>query len=99
MKTTKRFSIELRHREVSILVAGSTLYFRDSEPDTVDAPTFCPTCGSRWITLAARPEGDVPATVHRIQQALQQSGLHVQVTAAGRLQICQTSFEEIKEQF
>ncbi len=51
------------------------------------------------ITVAARADGDVPASVDRIRHALQQSGLHMQVSPAGQLRICQRSFEELKENF
>jgi hypothetical protein len=97
MKRMKRLTIEFRHREVTITLEGSTLHVQDSEPGAADALTVCPICGSFWITIAALAEGDIPTSVDRIHQVLQQSGLHVQVSAAGRLQICQKSFEEIKE--
>jgi len=99
MKRTKRLSIEFRHREVTISVAGSALQVQECEPDAANIPTACPTCGSPWITIAARGDGDVPTSVDRIHHALQQSGLHVQVTPAGQFLICQRSFEELKEKF
>lgn len=95
----RRISIEYRHREVTIAVAGSVLRVQDSEPDAANAPTGCPTCGSCWITKVAPADGDGPASVDRVRRALQQSGLHVQVTPAGQLRICQRSFEELKEKF
>ena len=99
MKRTKRLSIEFQHREVTISVAGSTLHVQDSEPDAASASAACPTCGSPWITRVAPADGDGPPSVDRICRALQQSGLHVQVTPAGQLLICQRSFEELKEKF
>ena len=99
MKMKRRISIEYRHREVTITVEGSTLHVQDSEPDAENAPTGCPTCGSSWITRVAPADGDGPASVDRICRALQQSGLHVQVTPTGQLRICQKSFEELKEEF
>jgi hypothetical protein len=99
MKKTKRLSIEFRHREVTITVEGSTLHVQDSEPDAANASAACPTCGSPWITIAARADGDAPTSVDRIHHALQQSGLHVQVSPAGQLRICQRSFKELKEKF
>jgi hypothetical protein len=99
MKKTKRLSIEFRHREVTITVQGSTIHVQDSEPDAANASAACPTCGSPWINRVAPADGDAPAGVDRIRRALQQSGLHVQVTPAGQLRICQRSFEELKEKF
>ncbi|NYF79572.1 hypothetical protein [Granulicella arctica] len=99
MKKTKRLSIEHRHREVTITVEGSTLRVEDSQPNAANALATCPTCGSRWITRVAPADGDAPAGIDSIHRALQQSGLHVQVTPAGQLLICQRSFEELKEKF
>jgi len=97
MKRTKRLSIEFQHREVTITVTGLALHVRDSEPDTPKPPAVCPTCGGPWITIVAQMDGDAPANTDRIHRALQQSGLHLQVSPAGQLQICRRSFEEIKE--
>ena len=97
MKTTKRLSIEFRHREVTITVTGSALHVQDGKPDTSNPPTVCPTCWSPWITILSSVDGDATADTDRIHRALRQAGLHVQVTSAGKLNICQRSFEEIKE--
>ena len=97
MKITKRLSIEFQHREVTILVAGSTLQVQEHEPGAGKTPAVCPTCGSSWITIIARMDGEVAADTGRIHRALEQSGLHLQVAPAGQLQICRRSFEEIKE--
>ena len=99
MKRTKRLSIEFRHREVTITVAGSTLYVQDVNSGSADPPSACPACGSPWITAFTRTAGDVPAGVDQIHRALRQSGLHMQVSPAGQLRICQRSFEELKEKF
>ncbi len=97
MKVTKRLSIEFQHREVTISVAGATLHVQDSESDALHSPAFCPTCGGPWITILARMEGEAPANTDRIRHALQQSGLHLQVSPLGQLRICQRSFEQFKE--
>jgi len=99
MKITKRLSIEFQHREVTILVAGSTLQVQEHEPGAGKTPAVCPTCGSSWITIVARVDGDAPANTDRIHLALEQSGLHLQVSPIGQLRICQRSFEELKEKF
>ena len=99
MKKIKRLSIEFRHREVTISVAGSALQVQDGESDAVDLPTSCPTCGSPWIIVIARAAGDVSTSADLIHRMLLQTGLHVQAFPAGRLRICQKSFEELKEKF
>jgi hypothetical protein len=99
MKRTKRLSIEFSHREVVITVEGPVLFVPNREHVPVDDTAVCPMCGGRWITIVARVDGDVPADTDRIYHALQQSGLHLQVSSAGELRICHRSFEEMKETF
>jgi hypothetical protein len=99
MKRTKRISIEYRHREVTITVTGPSLHVQHSESDTPNPTMVCPTCGSPWVTIVARVDGDAPANTDRIHLALEQSGLHLQVSPIGQLRICQRSFEELKEKF
>ncbi len=96
MKKTKRISIEFRHREVTITVEGSTLHVQDGEPD---ATLVCPICLSAWVTIAPPAGAALPDGVDQIRRALEQSGLHVQVSPTGQLRICQRSFEELKEKF
>ena len=97
MKITKRLTIEFQHREVTLSVAGATLHVQESESDAMHAPAFCSTCGGPWIAIARGVEGETPAHIERIRDALHQSGLHLQVSPAGQLRICQRSFEAIKE--
>ena len=99
MKRTRRLSIEFRHREVTITVQGSTLNVRNVDSEAANAPAACPACGSPWFTMVASADGSVPVGVDQIHRALQQSGLHAQVTQAGQLHICQRSFEKLKEKF
>jgi hypothetical protein len=99
MKRTKRLSIQFQHREVTITVTGPAFHVQDSEPDTPNPPAVCPTCGSPWITIVARVDGDTAATTDRIHRALERFGLHLQVSPVGQLRICQRSFEELKEKF
>ena len=99
MKRTKRLSIEFWHREVVITVEGPVLFVPNSEPVRVDNAAVCPTCGGRWITIVARAAGDAPVQTEGVYHALQQSGLHLQVSSAGELRICNKSFEAIKETF
>jgi hypothetical protein len=97
MKIMKRLSIEFQHREVSLSIAGGTGHVQDGESDATHSPAYCPACGGPWIPVAARVEGEPAANTDRICHALQQSGLHLQVSPAGQLRICQRSLEEIKE--
>ena len=97
MKRTRRLSIEFRHLEVTITVQGSALQVQHVNSDTANVSTACLACGSPWFTMVAPADGGPPVGVDQIHRVLQQSGLHVQVTPTGELQICQRSFEELKE--
>jgi hypothetical protein len=97
MRRTKRLSIEFRHREVTVTVEGPVLYTPTSAPTPAHPSSACPTCGGQWITIIAQIVGDAPANTDTIYHALQQSGLHLQISPAGELKICQKSFEAIKE--
>jgi hypothetical protein len=44
-------------------------------------------------------EGETALNPDLVHSALEQSGLHLQISPAGQLRICQRSFEEIKEKF
>ena len=99
MKKIKRLSIEIIHRKITIADGGSTLHVQDGESDAMKPSTFCPTCGSPWITVIARAAGDVSTSAEHIHRMLLQTGLHVQAFPAGQLRICQKSFEELKEKF
>jgi hypothetical protein len=99
MKRTKRLSIEFRHREVVLTVAGSAVHVQNCEPDAAYPPSVCPTCGSAWIAIVAQMDGHIPANTDFIHHALEQSGLHLQVSRAGQLRICKRSFDQLKEKF
>lgn len=99
MKKMRRLSIEFRHSEVTITVDGSTLHVQDSEPDAANTASICSICNSPWITVFERTQESAPYGVDRILPALQQSGLHAQISLAGQLRICQRSFEKLKEIF
>jgi hypothetical protein len=100
MKRTRRLVIEFLHREVTITmpiaISEATGNSQEDEPEDENVPSVCPVCSSPWITVAALAGGDVSVKADRILDALQQSGLHAQVTAAGLLSICRKSFEEFQ---
>jgi len=99
MKKMRRLSIEFLHREVTVKVDGSTLHVQGSEPDAANTAAVCSLCNCPWITTSSRTQENAPFDVGPVLRALQQSGLHVQVSPAGQLQICQRSFEKLKEIF
>ena len=99
MKRTKRLSIDFSHRELAITIRGSTPSVQKSDSDAAETTTTCETCDCPWIDIAATADEDVLTSVDRIRYALQQVGLHMQISLAGQLQICQKSFEVFKEKF
>jgi hypothetical protein len=103
MRRMKRLSIEFLRREVSLTVEGSALHGATSQAGSQDAAegvaTVCPACGGAWMTALARAEGETPADLERVQQALGQLGLHFQLSQTGQIRICRRSYEEIKETF
>jgi hypothetical protein len=99
MNKIRRLSIEFQHREVTITVEGSTLDVQHCEPDAANTAAVCPSCNSPWISIVPRMAGNASVGPDRIHSLLQESGLHVQVSAAGQVRICKKSFEELKERF
>lgn len=99
MKRMRRLSIELRRREVTITVQGSTFHVQDADLDTVPPSPGCPACGSPWFTAVAPADRGFHSGIHQIHRVLQQSGLHAQVSPAGQLRICERSIEKLKEIF
>ncbi len=104
MKTVKRLSIYVQHREVTIMVEGSVAAMRQTPAAlrvryqaAEEATGFCHTCNSPWANVAAWIDGDPAASLDRIRCALEQIGLHLQVSPADQLQICQWSFQHFKE--
>ena len=99
MKTKKRLSINFSHREVALSINTSMLSVLNGEPEAADTVTTCHSCDCPWIDIAAAADRDIVAIVDHLRYAFQQVGLHLQISPAGQLQICQNSFQVLKEQF
>ena len=78
-------------------VQGSPAAVHVRSQATQDTTGLCHTCNSPWVNVAAWIDGDPAASVDRIRYALEQIGLHLQVSPADQLQICQRSFQHLKE--
>ena len=98
MKRTQRLSIEIQHREVTITVTGSTV----ERPDEVhqearSREAVCDVCGSPWTSVVVHGGDGAITSANSIHRALEQAGMHVQVSATGELTICRNSLEALKE--
>lgn len=107
MKRTRSVSIEIEHRKLTFSLTRTVPPETASGPGTegggaalgpISDPPVCPDCGAPWITITAQA-GEVGASgTNPIYRALQQRGLHLHVSPAGQLRICNRSFEEIRFQ-
>ncbi len=93
MKRTKRLSIEFWHREVAITVEGPSAY----QHTAGSTESACEICGSPWISVAIRGTEEALTRADNLHRALEQAGVHLQVSANGQLNICRKSLEDLKE--
>jgi len=97
MKRTQRLSIEIQHREVTITVSGSTVERQEEVPQEAGSTMVCDVCGSPWVSVVVHGGDGAITSANSIHRALEQAGMHVQVSATGELTICRNSLEALKE--
>jgi hypothetical protein len=98
MKRTQRLSIEIQHREVVIAVPAPGVDRSEGAQAEVGSHVgTCGVCGSPWITVALHGSEAAPSSASSIYRALEQAGIHLQVSATGELNICRKSLEDLKE--
>ena len=100
MKRTRRVSIEIEHREISIFLTLSES--RADAPTAVPAdsgpiPAACPVCGAPWVFVTPKEGGSQSAPLEQVSSVLQQLGLHPPLFAGGMFLICRQSFDQLKE--
>ncbi len=81
MTKTRRVSVEIRHREVTMTMEGSALHSAKSQPDR---GTVCPACGHPGMTILAQTERDLPDDTELAQRALQPCNVHLQHAAGDK---------------
>lgn len=100
MKRTRRVSLEIEHREISIF-----LRVRESNatgqptvpPDSAPIPANCPMCGAPWVFVtpkAGHPQG---SPIEQVSSVFEQLGLHPPLFAGGMFLICRQSFDQMRE--
>ena len=98
MKRTKRLAIEVWHREVVITIGGSPVYRHEVVPPHAAIPeAVCGVCGSPWISVSVTGTEEALSGAENIHRALEEAGVHLQVSATGQLNICRKSLEDLKE--
>ncbi len=107
MKRTRRVSIEIEHREISIFltlsgsqVAAESSVSLSSEPvprDSGPVPAACPICGAPWVFVTPRAGGSQGSHLEQVSSAFQQLGLHPPLFAGGMFLICRQSFDHLHE--
>jgi hypothetical protein len=90
MKRTRRVSVTIEHREISI-----SHTFRDSRgadadpgPAALPTPPVCGICGAPWILVDLKASGVPGANTQQILAELLERGLHPPVHSGGRLWMC-----------
>lgn len=103
MKRTRRVSIEIEQRKLTFSFtrtaasdpgSGTVTEGSGATLESASHPPVCPNCGASWITMTAHAADVAIAGANTIYRALQQRGLHLDVSPAGKLRICSKSFEE-----
>jgi hypothetical protein len=92
MKRTRRLSIEVEHREVTVTATTFGGIPRDGQPEASETPLTCPACGSphllRLIDAIARNPGSEIA----LSRALALGRVHI-ASRGSELWLCEPSFE------
>jgi hypothetical protein len=100
MKRTRRVSVEIEHREISIF-----LTLRESPadvrspvpPDSAPIPAACPICGAPWVFVTPKVGGSQGSHLEQVSSVFQQLGLHPPLFVGGMFLICRQSFDQLKE--
>jgi hypothetical protein len=98
MKRTKRLAIEVLQREVGMTVTVTAGWPQeDVQRKRASLEAVSDVCGSPWITVALQGTEEAVAGAENIHRALEQAGVHLQVSATGQLKICRKSLEDTRE--
>ncbi len=98
MKRTRRVSIELEHREISIFLTlnESRADARTTAPrDCGPIPAACPICGAPLVFFTPKEGGSQGSHLEQVSTVLPQLGLHPPLFAGGMFLICRQSFDQL----
>jgi hypothetical protein len=100
MKRTRRVSVEIEHREISIsltLIEPRADSRAHMFPDSGPVAAACPICGAPWVFVTPQ-EGDSQGSLSEpVVCVFRQLGLHPPIFAGGMFLICRQSFDQLRE--
>jgi hypothetical protein len=98
MKRTRRVSIEIEHREISISLTINEAHTHATRGTAPDQPTpwgNCSVCGSP-LALVTRQAGDLDGVqAEQLLAAFLYSGLHPPISSGGDVYVCSKSFRHL----
>ncbi len=100
MKRTRRVSVEIEHREISIFL---TLNESQADgqtplpPDSAPIPAACPICGAPWVFVTPKEGGSQGSHIEQVAAVFREVGLHRPLFAGGMFLICRQSFDQLRE--
>jgi hypothetical protein len=100
MKRTRRVSLTIEHREISIShnVGDSRgADFGSSQGDPSPTRSACTVCGAPWIPVDLQGTDLAAASTEQIFAELLQRGLHPLVFSGGRLWMCRQSLQDVRD--
>jgi hypothetical protein len=102
MKRTRRVSVEIEHREISIsftLIEPRADSQTTLLPDSGPIPAACSICGAPWVfvTPKAAGSGSQGSHIGQVSSVFVQLGLHPPIFAGGMFLICRQSFDQLRE--
>ena len=100
MKRTRRVSVEIEHREISIFLTLSKWQAAaqtPAPPDSGPIPAACSICGAPWVFVTPKAGAPLGSHIEQVLSAFLQLGLHPPIFAGGLFLICRQSFDQLKE--
>ena len=100
MKRTRRVSVEIEYREISIFLTLSGSQVAAEAPVPLDSgpvPGACSICGAPWVFVTPKAGAPLGAHIEQVLSAFFQLGLHPPLFAGGLFLICRQSFDQLKE--
>jgi hypothetical protein len=98
MKRTRRVSIEIEHREITVSLTineAQTHATRGTAPDQPPPLGNCTICGAP-LALVIRQAGDLDVVyAEKLLAAFLYSGLHPPIYSGGDLYVCSQSFRHL----
>jgi len=100
MKRTRRVSVEIEHREISIFLTLSESQAHApilASLDSGSTPAVCSICGAPLVVVTPEAGASLGSHIEQVLLAFQQLGLHPPLFAGSSFLICRQSFDQLKE--